>query len=191
MSLELAWGAAVLAASLIALPQPPPDAVTAAPATCMDGQKDPRGRSAADDTEVRREDETKFNDACRHANTAWSTQGLSQVKLRPDDSTSIADLQRQDANSAKKDWKGVLGRYAPFPGADTLYFNRAYLDKGKQYGDDMCRRMVAAHELGHAPGFCHKNPGWYPTLMAKEIDDVQADALPTATDRKNYHKLWG
>ncbi|WP_353940600.1 matrixin family metalloprotease [Streptomyces sp. HUAS MG91] len=191
MPTELAWSAAVVAAALLALPQPPTTSTAAAAAKCVGGAKDSRGRSAVDGREVRWEDETKFNDAYRHAHKAWSTHGLSQVKFRPDNASSIADLQWQDVNSTRDNFKGVLGQYAPHPGADTLYLNRAYLDRGKRYGDDMYRRMVAAHELGHALGFCHKNPDWYPTLMAKEIDDVPTNAQPTSKDRANYHKLWG
>ncbi|MYW62483.1 hypothetical protein GTY65_00040 [Streptomyces sp. SID8379] len=191
MTTELGWGVAVVAASLFALPQPPSVAVAAAPARCVGGQKDSRGRSAVDGHEVRWEDETKFNNAFRHANKAWSTHGLTQVKLRPDDASSIADLQWQDVNSTREKWKNVLGQYASGPGADTLYLNRAYLDSGKRYGDDMYRRMVAAHELGHALGFCHKSPSWYPTLMAKDLEDVPTNALPADKDRSNYHKLWG
>ncbi|MER5949914.1 hypothetical protein ABT127_28050 [Streptomyces sp. NPDC001904] len=191
MPTELAWGTAALAAALLALPHPPAVLTASAPAKCMDGQKDSRGRSAVDGREVRWEDETKFNDAYRHAHKAWSTHGLTQIQLRPDNASSIADLQWQDINSSRENWKGVLGRYTSSPGADTLYLNRAYLDNGKRYGNTNYRRMVAAHKLGHALGFCHKSPGWYPALMAKEIDDVPTHALPTDRDRTNYHKLRG
>ncbi|MFI7340813.1 hypothetical protein ACIBUY_23110 [Streptomyces sp. NPDC050085] len=48
---------------------------------------------------MRWEDETRFNDAIAHAHQAWTTNGLNQVKVKPDNATSIADLQWHDKNN--------------------------------------------------------------------------------------------
>lgn len=52
-------------------------------------------------------------------------------------------------------------------GTDHLLLNRAYLDNGKRMGTDEHRRRVAAHQLGHVLGFCHKSygTGMYPSLL--------------------------
>ncbi|MEU7283491.1 hypothetical protein AB0A69_32675 [Streptomyces sp. NPDC045431] len=36
--------------------------------------------------------------------------------------------------------------------------NDAYLATGKKFGTPAKGRIVAAHELGHTLGFCHKSP---------------------------------
>ncbi|MGV9885048.1 hypothetical protein [Streptomyces sp. NPDC003006] len=51
--------------------------------------------------------------------------------------------------------------------------------------------MIAAHELGHALGFCHKNPASYRSLTAPNTFDMPSNGAPTARDRKNYRVLWG
>ncbi|MEV1025078.1 hypothetical protein [Streptomyces sp. NPDC050264] len=191
MRSDLGWSTAALAAVLLAMPHPPVAAAQlAAPAKCTGGQKDSRGRSAVDDKEVRWEDETVFDDAIRHAHHAWTSHGLNKVKIKPDDGGTIADLQWQDKKATGPGWKNVYGRYTPFPGADTIYLNRAYLDKNKVHGTTSDRRRVAAHELGHALGFCHKKVDWYRTLMEGDFFFLPDNGRPTTADRRNYHKLW-
>ncbi|MET8685632.1 hypothetical protein ABZV77_15560 [Streptomyces sp. NPDC004732] len=163
----------------------------AAPASCIDGLRDSRARSSVDGNEIAWEDETRFDDARRHARRAWTRNGLHRVKFPADDASRIADLEWSDVNTARAPWKNILGRWKGMPGTDAVQLNRAYLGAGKAYGDTRSRRMIAAHELGHALGFCHKNPAAYRSLLAPSTFDMPSDGRPTPRDRRNYHALWG
>ncbi|GAA1937293.1 matrixin family metalloprotease [Streptomyces durmitorensis] len=169
----------------------PSSAHAAAPATCMNGLKDSRGRSSVDGGEIAWEDSTRFDGARRHAQQAWTRNGLDRVKFPADDATRYADLEWSDVNTSRPPWKNILGLWKGLQGTDSLRLNKAYLGPGKQYGDTRSRRTIAAHELGHALGFCHKNPSSYSSLMAPHIYDMSSNGTPTSRDRRNYHTLWG
>ncbi|MFI1676362.1 hypothetical protein [Streptomyces sp. NPDC020607] len=113
------------------------------------------------------------------------------LKFPTDDAGRIADLEWSDVNVTRPPWKGVLGRWKGRGGTDLLKLNKAYLGPGERYGDRGSRRMIAAHELGHALGFCRKNPSRYRSLMAPYSFDMPSNGAPTARDRRNYHALWG
>ncbi|MFJ2443335.1 hypothetical protein ACIOWG_23415 [Streptomyces sp. NPDC087658] len=165
--------------------------VAATAATCLEGQKDSRGRSSVDGTEIAWEDETRYDDARIHATAVWTANGLNRISFPRDDSFRIADLEWSDINETTGQWKNVGAAWTALPGTDRIRMNSAYLGAGKKYGSTAQRRQVAAHELGHALGFCHKSPDWYPTLMAPNAYDGPSDGRPTSRDRANYHDLWG
>ncbi|MEW1929484.1 matrixin family metalloprotease [Streptomyces sp. NPDC088360] len=96
-----------------------------------------------------------------------------------------------DVTTSRPPWKNILGLWKGLEGTDMLRLNKAYLGAGKQYGDTRSRQTIAAHELGHALGFCHKNPSPYGSLMAPHLYDMSSNAEPMSRDRRNYHALWG
>ncbi|MFJ2743674.1 matrixin family metalloprotease [Streptomyces sp. NPDC087440] len=164
----------------------------AAPARCTDGV-DSRGDSSVDGREIAWEDSTAYDDARRHAVRAWTerARGLDRVRFRPDDSFSYADLEWTDTDRTDGKWHNTGAAWSGRPGTDVVFMNDAYLADGRRYGATRWRRIVAAHELGHALGFCHKSQDWYFTLMERGVTDLPADGRPTRQDVTNYRRLWG
>ncbi|MFD8977195.1 MULTISPECIES: matrixin family metalloprotease [unclassified Streptomyces] len=192
---ESALAAASAAVVLLAVPAPVHAAPAAAPHRCEGGESDSRGRSSVDGREIAWDDESRFDDARKHAVKVWTAGTLKQVTIKADGATSYADLEWRDTNQTGKGWKSVYGKWDPNAGADYLWLNRAYLDDGKAYGTNEHRRRVAAHELGHALGFCHKEYGYgqYPSVMWAEYGLIEGKKIngPTSADVKAYHALWG
>ncbi|MFD6464820.1 zinc metalloprotease [Streptomyces goshikiensis] len=179
---------AFLAAASVAspaLPPAPPATATAAYAACWiqysDGQTtDSRGKSSVDNGEITYDDSTSLDGALSYAVKAWD---FGEVKIRKDDSTSYADVEFKDTNRTDGAWAGRYGYWEPGPGTDVIWLNRAYLLSAST------QKRIAAHELGHALGFCHKDYRKYATLMAPHSGDMAS--APTAQDKKNYTALWG
>ncbi|MFE5883950.1 matrixin family metalloprotease [Streptomyces hydrogenans] len=190
----LGFAAASAAAALLAVPAPAHAAPSAArPYACVDGLVDSRGRSSVDGTEIAWDDESKFDDARKYAVRVWGAGTLKQVKIVADGATAYADLEFRDVSSVSGQWRDVYGKWSPQHGTDHLLMNRAYLDDGKRRGTDEHRRRVAAHELGHALGFCHKSYDEGRSLLWADYGQIAEQKLngPTAKDIKAYHALWG
>ncbi|MEU8774194.1 hypothetical protein [Streptomyces sp. NPDC048606] len=196
MHSPLGLAAATAAAVLLALPAPAPaaGAPAAAPAACVSGgARDSRGNSSVDGSEIMWEDETRFDDAIGHAHRVWSSGTLTRVRLRADTTTAIADLQWRDVDRTDGSWANRLAQWAPHTGADNIYLNRGLLDAGRRYGAPEHRRRAAAHELGHALGFCHKSERDGRSLLWADYRALEAagSTAPTERDIRNYHLLWG
>ncbi|MFB7512969.1 hypothetical protein [Streptomyces sp. NPDC056144] len=191
----LGLAAASAAVVLLALPTPAQGVPVAAPHKCEGGQSDSRGRSSVDGSEITWDDDTRFDDARKHAVKVWTAGTLNRVKIIPDGATTYADVEWRDIISTSGEWKDTYGKWEPHHGTDYLSLNRAYLDPGKSLGTDEDRRRVAAHELGHALGFCHKEYGYgtYPSLLWADYGHISGKKIngPTDSDVKAYHALWG
>lgn len=184
---SLPLAASTLAVFLLAIPHPARAVPPAAAEAC-----DSRGNSSVDAGVIAWEDETALNTALAYANRQWSTNGLTQVKLKRDDASNIADLQWRDVNRTDGDWATRDAQWAPHTGADNVYFNLARLGDGKVNGTEYHRAHVAAHELGHALGLCHTTLHEY-SLMWPRHSDLDSENIngPMPYDRTAYHKLWG
>ncbi|MET9695120.1 matrixin family metalloprotease [Streptomyces sp. NPDC006514] len=182
---RLSSGLSVAAALFLTAP-PPAAAVAAAP--CVRGESESRSRSSVDDGEIRWTANTAYADAYKHALKAWQYTG-HEIKLAPDSATTVNDLEFVDYNDPK-DHAAAKWNYRGGPGqTDYIRFNTAAMKNASQTK----RRQIAAHELGHALGLCHKSDaggsGYVRSLMwptAHEYFD-----LPQDVDRANYAKLWG
>lgn len=111
------------------------------------------------------------------------------MKFPEDDGSRIADLEWSDVDETSGKWKNVGGAWTGLPGTDMIRMNDAYLARGKRLGTDAWRSRVAAHELGHALGFCHKSIDWYFTLMDPKIRNTLALAAAVVIGTTAYGVL--
>jgi hypothetical protein len=139
------------------------------------------GNDSVDDREIRWEDETRYDDARKHAINAWDNSSLNRINIAPDAWNTVADLEWRDSNRTDVTWDGLWkGR----SGADAIYLNVRYL---KDYGKTK-RRGVATHELGHALGLAHSYRG---QIMVNNTPDRGSLTTPQSHDKADYHSLWG
>lgn len=75
-----------------------------APAPCISGERERRSESAVDDSEIRWTDETRYDVPREHALKPWQYSG-SKIKLRPESSTTVNDLEFRD-------YRGSTGHHA-------------------------------------------------------------------------------
>ncbi|WP_457512229.1 hypothetical protein [Streptomyces sp. TE33382] len=174
-----------------AIASPTATAAVGRPAKCAGGTADSRGHSSVDGSEIAWEDETRYDDARKFAVKVWSSDGLNRVRFPKDDASRVADLEWSDINRTDGQWFNVGAAWSGLPGTDWIRMNSAYLGRGKPIGTTSGRRRVAAHELGHTLGFCHKPASGPASLMKLRLADQPANGRPPRADRTNYHALWG
>ncbi|MFF2231621.1 zinc metalloprotease [Streptomyces anulatus] len=165
----------------------PPGRTTAAvaPAPCISGERERSSESAVDDNEIRWTDKTRYDVPRKHALKAWQYSG-SKIKLRPDSSTTVNDLEFRDYRGGTGE-RAAVAQYVRDSGTaatDYVRFNR-----DKMSGRSRAfMNSAAAHELGHALGLCHKSGGVL-SLMWTDISSPPITS-PQAVDKANYSKLW-
>ncbi|MFJ8016883.1 hypothetical protein [Streptomyces sp. NPDC096339] len=180
-----------LAAAVTALaPVTPPSAAAVVAAPCVDttgrDSSETREDSSVDEGEIRWTDATGYDTARKHGLAAWQYKG-STIKLLADSATTVNDLEFADYSDAGQKKSAYWERNGGIAATDYIRFNRATLDRSSP----AIQRQVAAHEIGHALGLCHKSDGggsYVRSLMWKEPQDVFDS--PTDTDKANYKALW-
>jgi hypothetical protein len=134
---------------------------------------------SVDGGEIRYENETKYDASLAFGVEQWNA--LGKTDLKKDSAFTFADLQVQDQSKPKGAWAGL---YTPSSGADEIYLNTYYLD---QY-DTTHKRVVVAHELGHAYGLGdHEKVGYANTLMYAYMNDVNT---PRTHDVSDWKQEW-
>ncbi|MFD8982635.1 hypothetical protein [Streptomyces sp. NPDC059564] len=185
---NLAAGLAAFAAVLLVAPVPA-RAAAAAPCIAKSGSDatETREDSSVDEGEIRWTASTKYKAEYQHANGAWSYSG-AKIRIAPDSATTVNDLNYEDFSDAKNAAAGVWSRHPGPAATDLIRFNRARMDTF----DPATRRMVAAHELGHALGLCHKSGSGKSAVRSVMWPEVaRYPDVPTDVDKANYKKLWG
>ncbi|MEE1792302.1 matrixin family metalloprotease [Streptomyces sp. BE308] len=185
------WPIALLAASCTGIASTSPHVyAAAAPTKCVNGKRDSKSYSSVDDREIRWTEASKYDRARTWAQSRWYTSNyrLNKVKVAPDDALTSNDLHWKDkkkADGALATWE----RHGNMGATDYIYLNKQYLDGRGDWASDYWRKAAAAHEFGHALGFCHKGQDMK-SLMTPNMSEV-ASNQPTDHDRNAYHRLWG
>ncbi|MEU3721555.1 matrixin family metalloprotease [Streptomyces sp. NPDC031705] len=185
---NLAAGLAAFATVLLVAPAPA-RAATAAPCLAKSGHDatETRGDSSVDEGEIRWTAGTKYKAEYQHANRAWSYSG-AKIKIAPDSATTVNDLHYEDFSDGRNPAAGQWARHPGPAATDVIRFNKARMDTY----DAATRRMVAAHELGHALGLCHKSDSGKSAVQSVMWPEAAPyPDVPTAVDKANYKKLWG
>lgn len=183
-SLPLAFAAA----AFLTVVAPPPAFAAVRPAPCVGGVSETRSFSAVDDGEIRWTDKTGYDDARKHAISAWQYNG-SKIKIVADSAITSNDLEFKDADLGTRasDPLGRYERHGSIGATDYIIFNRQKLRGASKE----LLRYVALHELGHALGLCHKSDSIV-SLMWKNAPSpgYEITWIPEV-DKANYKKLWG
>lgn len=133
------------------------------------------GKDAVDGGEIRWGSATMYTWERNDAINTWNAE--DPINIAADTALTIEDLRFSDVNCGCYPWYGA---YQERLGADSIYFNRAFMS-AVSYAK---RRHVATHELGHALGLDESISG---NVM------YESDWLYTlgSQDRDDYHYLWG
>lgn len=100
----------------------------------------------------------------------------------------VNDLNYEDFSDTRNAAAGLWSRHPGPAATDLIRFNKARMDTY----EPATRRMVAAHELGHALGLCHKSGSGKNAVESVMWPDVaQYPDVPTDVDKANLKKLWG
>lgn len=146
-----------------------------------------REDSSVDDGEIRWTASTNCKTGYDHANKVWSYRG-TRIRIPPGAATTVNDLNYEGFSDTRSAAAGMWSR-RPGPAATDL--NRCNKARMDTY-DAATRRMVAAHELGHALGLCHKSGSGKNAVSSVMWPDVaQYPDTPTDVDKANLKKLWG
>lgn len=126
-------------------------------------------------SEIRWDEESRYDDAILHANAVWNA--LGRVKIAPDKWNTVKDLEWKDTHRCDVTW---VGEWVWNPGADNIYMNTCKLSNADP-------KAVASHELGHALGLDHS----FASQLMGPVTGTCDCITPQDHDMADYYDRWG